>query len=62
MAYKITATIIKDGHQPINWTHFTNEELTVEQCIKKLSNGKKNSFGWKVKELIRLDNFECVRV
>ncbi|NUE95411.1 DUF1187 family protein [Gilliamella sp. ESL0232] len=24
MAYKITATIIKDGHQPINWTHFTN--------------------------------------
>ena len=62
MAYKITATIIKEGHQPTSWTHFTDEELTVEQCIKKLSNGKKNSFGWKVKELIRLDNFERVRV
>lgn len=53
MAYKITATIIKEGHQPTSWTHFTNEELTIEQCIKKLSNGK---------ELVQLDNFKCVRV
>ncbi|MFQ0995696.1 DUF1187 family protein [Gilliamella sp. BG2] len=53
MAYKITATIIKKWQSPTSWTHFTNEELTIEQCIKKLSNGK---------ELVQLDNFECVRV
>ncbi|MFQ1018005.1 DUF1187 family protein [Gilliamella sp. BG7] len=53
MAYKITATIIKKWQLPISWMHFTDEKLTIEQCIKKLSNGK---------ELVQLDNFECVRV
>jgi antisense regulator of RalR protein len=62
MAYKITATIIKEGHQPTSWTHFTNKKLTIKQCIEKLSSGKKNSFGRKVKEPVRLENFECARV
>jgi hypothetical protein len=53
MAYKITATIIKKWQLPTSWTHFTDEKLTIKQCIEKLSNGK---------ELVQLDNFECVRV
>lgn len=52
--YKITATIFKSGQQPTEWTHFTKERLTEHQCIKKLSNGKKN--------IIQLDNFARERV
>ncbi|NUF49493.1 DUF1187 family protein [Gilliamella sp. ESL0250] len=55
MAYKITAIITKNGHQLTNWTHFTDEKLTIEQCVEKLSNGKKNSFGWKEIGLIILN-------
>jgi hypothetical protein len=62
MAYKITATIIKTGQSSTTWTHFTNKKLTIKQCIEKLSSGKKNSFGRKVKEPVKLENFECVRV
>ena len=56
--YKITATIIKPGGLPVDWTCNSKEKLTSEQCEKKFSQTKEA--GRTAEERVRVKNFKCV--
>lgn len=57
--YKITATVIKPGNTPTNWTRFTENEMTKEECEKILSARKEASDFHETS--VTLTNFKCVR-
>ncbi|MFW0766733.1 DUF1187 family protein [Trabulsiella odontotermitis] len=57
--YKITATVEKAGNTPTEWTRFSKEKLTKEQCEKMLSG--KTEAGKSIKEVVTLKNFKCIK-
>ena len=57
--YKITATVIKPGNTPANWTRFTEKKMTKDECEKFLSVRKEA--GVSHEEKVTLKNFKCVR-
>ncbi|HHC4716021.1 TPA: DUF1187 family protein [Escherichia albertii] len=58
--YKITATIIKSGNPPVDWTRYSGNKMTRTECEKIFSIPKEPgcSFGDKVK----VQDFLCVAV
>lgn len=58
--FKITATVIKPGNTPSEWTRYSKEKMTKSQCEKLLFRPKEvgRSFGDKV----RLEGFKCAWV
>jgi antisense regulator of RalR protein len=57
--YKITATAIKAGNAPANWTRFSDKKLTITECEKMLSG--RTEAGKSVEERVSLKNFKCVK-
>lgn len=57
--YKITATVIKPGNAPANWTRFTDKKMTKPECEKMLSVSKEAGVCNEVK--VTLKYFKCVR-
>lgn len=37
MKYQIEATIVKDGGAPVYWWHYSDRELSEQDCLKMLS-------------------------
>ncbi|WP_085432353.1 DUF1187 family protein [Escherichia coli] len=58
--YKITATIIKPGNLPVDWTRYSGNKMTRTECENMFSTAKEpgRSFGDKV----TVKDFLCVRV
>ena len=56
--YKITATILKPGGLPVEWTCVSKERLTSTQCEKKFSQVKED--GKTAEERVLVKNFKCV--
>jgi antisense regulator of RalR protein len=56
--YKITATILKPGGLPVEWTCMSKERLTSTQCEKKFSQVKEA--GKTAEERVLVKNFKCV--
>ncbi|WP_330983654.1 MULTISPECIES: DUF1187 family protein [Enterobacterales] len=57
--FKVTATVIKPGNTPTNWTRFTEKKLTKTECEKMLSVNKEVGVGIEAK--VNLENFSCVK-
>lgn len=57
--YKITATVIKHGNTPTNWTRFTETKMTKAECEKFLSVNKEAGVSHEAK--VMLKNFKCVK-
>ncbi|EFA5471461.1 TPA: DUF1187 family protein [Escherichia coli] len=57
--YKITATIMKPGSLPVQWTRYSKTRMTRAECEKMFSVPKEpgRSFGDKV----QVEDFRCVR-
>lgn len=55
--FKITATILKPGGKPVEWTRFSKQEMTLEQC-KKIFLPKKEA-GKPYDGKILIKNFSC---
>ncbi|MRT11065.1 DUF1187 family protein [Enterobacteriaceae bacterium RIT711] len=58
--YKITATILKSGGLPVQWTHISKERMTSGQCEKKFSQSKE--VGKTAGERVVVKNFKCVSI
>ena len=56
--YKITATILKPGGLPVEWTCMSKERLTSTQCEKKFSQVKE--VGKTADERVLVKDFKCV--
>jgi antisense regulator of RalR protein len=56
--YKITATILKPGGLPVEWTCMSKDKLTSTQCEKKFSQVKEA--GKTAEERVLVKNFKCV--
>ncbi|MEB7294920.1 DUF1187 family protein [Escherichia coli] len=58
--YKITATIIKPGNPPVDWTCYSGNRMTRAECERMFSIPKEpgRSLGDKVK----VQDFLCVAV
>ncbi|TNL03449.1 hypothetical protein CYD30_25055 [Kosakonia cowanii] len=60
MTYRIKATVTRAGNTPVEWTRFSENKMTMQECEKLLHKPKEagKSFGDKV----TLTNFRCDRV
>lgn len=60
--YKISATIIKSGGEPVVWTRFSRREMTKSQCEEMFSTPGEFGASLKKRSVVCIENFRCEAV